>query len=324
VNRRSIIKVISGLLALWPAALFGQSPKRVPIVGVPFVYARQNDEIMVALRKGLRDRGYVDGENIRIEHRFADGRLERVPAMVQELVKLKVDVFVAGTEPIARIMQEVSGTTPIVLVAMGFDPSAAGMIGSLNRPGGNVTGIYTRTGDTIGKQLELFKELRLGLSRVAAFYDGWGQTEIRALESMASALGIRLVPIQLAEPYDYAAAFRSAKARKIEGGIMTFSPRLYVERSKVASAALAQSFPTLSFDVGYAGAGGLMSYGPERRETWERAAYFIDRILNGDKPSELPMEEPRAYTLAVNVRTAKAIGMAIPESILARADEIIR
>ena len=198
------------------------------------------------------------------------------------------------------------------------------MIGSLNRPGGNITGIYTRTGDTIGKQLELLKELRPGLSRVAAFYDGWGQTEIKALELLASALGIRLLAIQLAEPYDYAAAFRNARTNKIDGGIMTFSPRFYVERSKVASAALAQSFPTLSFDVGYAAAGGLMSYGPGRRETWERAAYFIDRILNGDKPSELPVEEPRAYTLAVNVRTAKAIGMSIPESILARADEIIR
>lgn len=279
---------------------------------------------MLSLRKGLRDRGYVDGENIRIEHRFADGKMERVPALVQELVKLKVDVFVAGAEPIARIMQEVSGTIPIVLVAMGFDPSAAGMIESLNRPGRNVTGIYTRTGDTIGKQLELFKELRPNLSRVAAFYDGWGQTEIRALESIAGVLGIRLLPIQLAEPYDYPAAFRSAKANKIEGGIMTFSPRFYVERSKVASAALAQSFPTLSFDSGYARAGGLMSYGPGRRETWERAAYFIDRILNGAKPSELPVEEPRTYTLAVNVRTAKAIGMSIPESIVARADEIVR
>jgi putative tryptophan/tyrosine transport system substrate-binding protein len=198
------------------------------------------------------------------------------------------------------------------------------MIGSLNRPGGNITGIYTRTADTIGKQLELFKELRPGLSKVAAFYDGWGQTEIRALESTASGLGIRLLPISLTEPYDYAAAFRSAKANKIEGGIMTFSPRFYVERNRVASAALALSFPTLSFDVGYAGAGGLMSYGPGRRETRERAAYFIDRMLNGAKPSELPMEEPRAYTLAVNVRTAKAIGMPIPESILARADDTIR
>jgi putative ABC transport system substrate-binding protein len=304
--------------------LLGQAPKRIPIIGVPFVYARYDDEIMVALRKGLRDRGYVDGENIRIEHRFADGRMERVPALVRELVKLKVDVLVAGAEPIARIMQEASRTTPIVLVAMGFDPSTAGMIRSLNRPGGNITGIYTRTGDTIGKQLELFKEFRPAVSRVAAYYDGWGQTEIRALESLASTLGVRLLPIQVAEPYDYAAAFRSAKANKIEGGIMTFSPRFYVERSKVASAALAQSFPTLSFDTGYASVGGLMSYGPGRPETWERAAYFIDRILKGDKPSELPMEEPRAYTLAVNVRTAKAIGMSIPESILARADEIIR
>ena len=324
MNRRSTIKALSGLLALWPAGLFGQAPKRVPIVGVPFVYARQNDEIMVALRKGLQDRGYVDGENIRIEHRFTDGKIERVPAVVQELVRLKVDVFVAGAEPVARIMQEASGTTPIVLVAMGFDPFAAGMISSLNRPGGNITGIYTRTGDTIGKQLELFKELRPGLSKVAAFYDGWGQTEITALESMASALGIRLLPIHLSEPYDYPSAFRNAKANKIEGGIMTFSPRFYVERSKVASAALAQSFPTLSFDTGYARAGGLMSYGPGRRETWERAGYFIDRILHGDKPSGLPMEEPRAYTLAVNVRTAKAIGISIPESILARAEEMIR
>ena len=118
VNCRSTLRVFSGLLALWPAALLGQSPKRLPIIGVPLVYARDNDEIMVALRRGLRDRGYVDGENIRIEHRFAYGRMERVPALVQELVRLKADVFVAGAEPIARILQEASSTTPIVLVAM--------------------------------------------------------------------------------------------------------------------------------------------------------------------------------------------------------------
>jgi len=140
--------------------------------------------------------------------------MERLPAIIQELVKLKVDVFVAGAEPVARIMQETSGTTPIVLVAMGFDPSAAGMIQSLSRPGGNVTGVYTRTGDTIAKQLQLFKELRPNLSRVAAFYDGWGQTEMKALESIASALSIRLMPIRLA-------AHRLLKCARIASGSCT-------------------------------------------------------------------------------------------------------
>jgi putative ABC transport system substrate-binding protein len=312
------------MTALSPGLAIPQSVRRAPIIGIPLVYADQSDEVMVALRKGLRDRGYIDGENVRIEHRFANGRLERVPDLVRELVRIKVDIFIAGAEPMARIQMQLSPATPIVLVAMGFDPVAAGMIETVSRPGRNITGIYARTGDSVVKGGELLKELRPGIANVTAYYDNWGQAEVKALESSASTLGVRVSPSELSAPYDYVAAFAHAKRNKAEGGIMTFSPRFYADRKKVASAALNQSFPVVSFDSSYPPAGGLLSYGPARTETWARAGYFIDRILRGDKPGDLPMEEPRAYKMVVNLRTARSLSITVPESIMIRADEVIK
>jgi putative ABC transport system substrate-binding protein len=324
VRRRDALKLIAVITGLIPRLAIAQSPRRLPIIGVPLVYARNNDDLMVALRKGLRDRGYVEGENIRIEHRFADGKLEKVPDLVRELVQIKVDIFIAGAEPTARIQMQLSPSTPIVLVAMGFDPVATGMIETVSRPGRNVTGIYARTGDSVAKGVELLKELRPGISNIAAYYDNWGQAEVKALEATASALSVRVVPSELSAPYDYMSAFSNARRNKTEGGIMTFSPRFYADRKKVASAALSQSFPVVSFDSSYPPAGGLLSYGPARTETWARAAYFIDRILRGDKPGELPLEEPRSYKMVVNLRTARSLGITVPESIMIRADEVIK
>ena len=323
MHRRTLLKLLAAAV-LSPRITIAQSERKVPTVGIPLVYAGPDDALMVALRKGLRDRGYVDGENIRLEHRFADGKIERLPALVRELAQQKVDIFLAGAEPTARMQMQLSPATPIVLVAMGFDPVATGMIDSVGRPGGNITGIYARTGDSVAKCVELLKELRPGISNVAAYYDKWGQTEVKTVESSASALGVRLLVSELSAPYDYGAAFANAKRNKAEGGIMTFSPRFYADRKKVASSALVQSFPVVSFDGSYPLAGGLLSYGPARTETWARAGYFIDRILKGDKPGDLPMEEPRAYRMVVNLRTAKSLGLTVPESIMIRADEVVR
>ena len=174
VNRRKVLQRLAALLAIWPGISLGQSPNRVPVIGVPLIYAGPNDPLMIALREGLRERGYVDGESIRIEHRFAEGKIERLDALVQELVRLNVDIFVAGAAPIARAQRRASATTPIVLVSWDYDPVAVGIIETMSRPGGNITGIYPRTPETLGKRLQMLKEARPGLSRVAAVYDRWG------------------------------------------------------------------------------------------------------------------------------------------------------
>jgi putative ABC transport system substrate-binding protein len=288
------------------------------------VYAGANDPLVLALKAGLRDRGYIEGRTIHVEHRFADGKIDRIPELVEELARLNASIFIAGAEPIARIQMRISPQTPIVLVAMGFDPLASGMIDSLSRPGGRITGIYARTGDAVSKAVELLKELKPAIEGVAAFYDSWGHTELTVIEASARALGVRLVPVKLAEPYAYAAAFRNAKKTRAEAGIMTFSARFYGDKDKIAHAALAESFPTISFDRSYVKAGGLLSYGPPMTETWARSAYFIDRILKGERPGDLPMEEPRAFKIAVNARTAEALNIEIPESISIRADEVIK
>jgi putative ABC transport system substrate-binding protein len=324
MNRRDALKLIPAMGIFAPALASAQAVKKLPVIAIPLVYAGQNDAVMVALRKGLRERGYVEGQNIRIEHRFAYGELERVPDLIRELAREKVDIFIAGAEPTARMQMEISPETPIVLVAMGFDPVAAGMVQSINRPGGNITGIYARTGDTVAKSVELLKELRPGLSKVAAFYDRWGKAENQSLEAAVGGLGVQLLLVELSEPYDYVAAFGNARKSKAEGAILTFSPRFYSDRRKIAEAAKAQSFPTVSFDSSYTHAGGLLSFGPTRTETWARAGYFIDRILKGEKPGDLPMEQPRTYRLVVNTRTAKALGLAVPESVMVRADEVVK
>lgn len=324
MNRRKALQHLAALFAVWPGISLGQSPNRVPVIGVPLIYAGPNDPLMVALREGLRERGYVDGENIRIEHRFAEGKIERLDALVQELVRLNVDIFVAGAAPIARAQRRASATTPIVLVSWDYDPVAVGIIETMSRPGGNITGIYPRTPETLGKRLQMLKEVRPGLSRVAAVYDRWGKGQLEALETPANALGLRIQAVELRDPYDYDGAFRSAKSSKVEAALITFSPRFYVDREKLAAAALASSLPTVFYDEATVRAGGLMSYGPTGAVTWKRAGYFIDRILKGDKARDLPMEQPQVFKLLVNLKTAKALGLRVPDAILLAADEVIR
>lgn len=324
MNRRAAIRLLPGFVAFPAADLLAQQATKVPVIGVPLITAGPNDGIMVALRRGLRERGYVDGENIRIEHRSAEGKIERLPVLAQELAQLEVDVFVAGAEPIARAMLQVTNTIPIVLVAWDYDPAASGLINSLNRPGGNLTGISTRTAETIGKRLELLRDLLPGLSNVAVVYDHFGKRQLGALDSAAAMLAIRLQRVDLSVSYDYQAAFKRAKLTRAQAAIIAFSPQFYVDRHKLTGAALAQRLPTMFQDYTSVRAGGLMSYGPDAEATWVRAGYFVDRILKGTKPSDLPVEEPKAYTMQVNLKTAKTIGVTIPQSILIRADEIIR
>jgi putative ABC transport system substrate-binding protein len=324
MKRRIALQTLAVMLAARALPTRAGQPTKIPIVGVPLIAAGPNDPIMVSLRRGLSERGYVDGQNIRVEHRFTEGRLEPLPGIVAELVEMKVDILVAGAEPIAKAAMEATRTIPIVVIGWDYDPVGSGLVRSLNKPGGNVTGVYLRVVETVGKRLELLREVLPGLSRVAVLYDSYGRRQLSNIEPAAAALGLRVFLIELREPYDFAAALKEAKAKKVGAVSVLFSPNFYVNRQRLTDAALAQRLPTMFQEYYSVRDGGMISYGPSPTDGWFRAAYFIDRILKGAQPAELPIERPDVYHLAVNMKTAKALGTTIPDSVLLRADEVVR
>ena len=213
---------------------------------------------------------------------------------------------------------------PIVAISFDYDLVASGLVASYNRPDANVTGINTRQPELLGKRLELLKELLPGLSRLAVFWDGFGQRHLDEVKRGAHTLRIEVEPVQLGPPYDFNAAFKVTKQKRASGVLLVYSGAFYAERSQIASHALAARMPTMSWMELLTREGGLMSYGPDARESYRHIADFAARILNGAKVSDLPVEQSTQFRLVVNLRTAKVLGIVIPESIMLRADELIQ
>jgi putative ABC transport system substrate-binding protein len=293
-------------------------------VAVPLTAAGPDDPLIAELRKGLAEYGYIDGKNIQILYRSSKGKVERLPSLLGEMTQLKVDIIVAGAGPIVAAAKNATSTIPIIMVRWAYDPVAAGCVKSLSRPGGNLTGVYLSTVETNGKRLELFTELLPRGSSVAVVYDAIGKPQYQNIEAAAKAAKLRVQPIEIAGPSEFLSAIKSAKAKRTGAALVLFSPHFYIHRKAIAEAALAQRFPTIFEISSMVEAGGLISYGPDPSYGWRRAGYFVSRILAGMRPSDLPVEQPREYRLVVNARTAKAIGITVPEAILLRADEIIR
>jgi putative ABC transport system substrate-binding protein len=301
-----------------------RSQEKLPVVAVPLIAAGPEDRVLIDLRNGLADYGYVDGKNIQVLYRSSEGKVERLPSILRDLAQLKVDIVVAGASPIVAAAKDATSTIPIIMVGWGYDPVAAGFVSSLNRPGGNLTGVYLSAEETLGKRLELLTELLPGASNVAVLYDTISDRQYQNIEAAATLTKVRIQPIEVAGTSDFLPAIKRSKAKRASAGLVLFSPHFYVHRKALAEAALAQRFPTI-FDHSFlVDAGGLISYGPDPSYGWRRAGYFVSRILAGVRPSDLPVEQPREYRLVVNARTAKAIGVTVPESILLRADEIVR
>ena len=304
---------------------WAQQTDKIPVIGVLLITAGPNDPlIMGGLRQGLRDAGYVEGRNTKIEHRYARGHVEELPRLARELVQLKVDVIVVGAEPIVRAAKQATSTIPIVMVLWDHDPVAAGLIDSFNHPGGNITGIFSRTSELAGKRLELLKEAIPSLSRVAVLWDSFSARQLEVLKSAAQSLGLQLRLIEMRAPYNFDAAFKAAARDKAGAMMVMFSPVFYAERVRVAEAALKVHMPTMYQDESAVAAGGLLSYGPVPGEMWIRVGYFVDRLLKGAKPSELAVEQATTYRLVINEKTAKALKLTIPQSLMLRADEIIQ
>jgi putative tryptophan/tyrosine transport system substrate-binding protein len=274
----------------------------------------------------LRDADYIEGQNLSIEYRSSAGKYERLAALAAELVRLKVDVIVVPAGQNALAAKQATRTIPIVVVT--GDPLAGGLVASLARPGGNITGLSSVVNPEIaGKQLHLLKEIVPQVSRVALPHNPGNPAHppgLRAAERAAPSLAIQLQPLEARTPEDIAKAF-AAMTRKRAGAVLIFGDGMFgLQQTRIADLAVKGRLPTVHGSRPMVTAGGLMSYGPNSADLFRRAATYVDKILKGAKPADLPVEQPTMFELVINLKTAKALGLAIPQSLLQRADEIIR
>ena len=316
--------IVALTLALLLPSLVWSQDQDMPAIGVLITHAPVDDPVVQALRKGLRDYGYEDGKNIRVVVRTAMGELGKVQGLADELVQLKVKAIVLVNETAARAALKATNTIPIVLVGYTDDPVALGWIESYRHPGGNLTGIFSVDAELTAKRLEILRDTLPGLSRVAVFWDNYGRRQIKGVESAGRALGLTLDFIEVKGADDLERAYKVAVAQKAEALLILWSPVFYVNRYRVGALALQEKLPTMTELTVVVRAGGLLSYGSARYYNWERAAYFIDRLLKGAKAADIPVERRARFNLVVNLKTAEALGIAIPESVLLRADEVIQ
>jgi len=280
-----------------------------------------------AFRQGLRDLGYIEGKNILVEYRYAEGKRDRIPGFVAELVQLKVDVLVSPVSPAIRAAKQATKTIPIVMV-VSTDPVAAGFVDSLARPGGNITGLSALTRDLSGKRLELFREAVPRISSVGVLRDTQGPlsaTAFKDYEAAARALRIPLQALEVRGPNpDLEGAFQAATNGRISAMITMTNLVLSRYRKRIADLAIKNRLPSM-FEVRYyVDAGGLMSYAADDADNYRRAATYVDKILKGAKPADLPVEQPMKFEFVINLKTAKALNLTIPQSVLYRADKVIK
>jgi len=286
-----------------------------------------NPHIIEAFGKGLRDLGYVEGQTVVIEYRSAEGRYERLPALVAELVRLQMDVIFAPATPSALAAKKATTSIPIVIATV-LDPVGLGLVASLGRPGGNVTGLTSFLGPEIaGKHLELFKEAIPKLSRVTVLRNPANPTNtllVKWTNVAAESLGVQLRSLEARGPDEFESAFRAMAKARTDGLLVLPDNMLWTHRARLADLATKHRLPTMFRDREHVEAGGLMSYGANLPDLSRRAATFVDKILRGAKPADLPVEQPTKFELVINVKTAKALGLTIPQSLLLRADEVIQ
>jgi putative ABC transport system substrate-binding protein len=276
-------------------------------------------------RQGLRDLGYVEGKNIVVEYRYSEGKLDRLRDLAGELVRLKVDVIVTGGPTPTRIAKEVTKAIPIVMT-FDSDPVGNGFVASLGRPGGNITGLSNVAPEVSGKRLELLKEIVPTLSRVAVFgmsSNPGNALSLKETELAARALGVQIQFFDIRDSKNIEAAFRSASKERFEGILALNFPHI-IKATRVAALAVKTGLPAIYFESSFVEQGGLMSYGTSLADLDRRAAVYVDKILKGAKPAELPIEQPTKFELVINLKTAKQIGLAIPPNLLARADRVIK
>ena len=303
-----------------------QQPARIPRIGILIPPPRPSISARVeAFRQRLRELGYVEGKNIVIEYRYAEGKLERLPDLAAELVRLKVDVIVTAG-PAVLAAKKASATIPIVF-ATAADPVGTGLVSSLARPGGNITGLSIMAPDLDGKRLELLKEAFPKVARVAFLWESGGtrgNLALTEMEAAAKALGLKLQSLEVRSLDDFESAFARAKRERAQALITTPGRLINTQQRQVLDFAAKNRLPAMYPTSEFVEAGGLMSYAPNYTDLLRRAADFVDKILKGTKPADIPVEQPTKFEFIVNLKTAKQIGVTIPPNVLARADRVLK
>ncbi len=326
MRRRTFISLLGGAAVAWPVATTAQQARRIPRIGfmgnsTPALEAN----LVGAFREGLGELGYQESRNIIIEYRWADGRYERFPALVADLLAVPVDVIVTAGTPATLAVKNATSTIPLVMIAVG-DPVGTGIVPSLARPRGNITGLSSIAPDLEGKRLELLREMIPKLSQVALFLNPTNEfhaVSVRQAFAAAQALGIKLQPLEVRTSEELDGAF-AAIVRTKPDALLILADRVFLHnRKRMMDFAAEHRLPSVNAYRELVEVGGLMSYGPSYEDMHKRAADYVDKILKGAKPGDLPVEQPSKFTLILNVKSAKALGLEIPPMLLARADEVI-
>jgi putative ABC transport system substrate-binding protein len=324
------LSVIAFVLVVCGAVALAQQTKKVPRIGyLSSLDPARDSARSEAIRLALRDLGYIEGQNIAIEYRYTQGKVDRAPELAAELVRLKVDiVVVAGGEPWIRAAKNATKTIPIVMTGGGRDPVEAGLVESLARPGGNVTGITNLSIELGGKRLELFKEAVPKVARVAVLYDPVTPGGVRELKEVlpvaARALGLTIQPWEVRDADGLEKVFAALSKERPDGLYVTSGPLMNANQKRIVGFALKSRLPSVYTNKEAVDAGGLMYYGADLVDIYRRVAYYVNKILKGAKPADLPVEQPTKFELVINLKTAKQIGVTIPQSMLYRADKVIK
>ena len=326
VTIRLATAVVLLLLAVPLATAAAQPLEKVPLVGFLAPRTRADTPGLLAFLQGLRELGWVEGKNIVIEYRWAEGRSDRLPDLVAELVRLKVDVIFAANTAAAVAAKNATGTIPIVM-ATGGDPVGLGLVASLARPGGNVTGLSFSVGmDTVGKELELLKETVPKVRRVAFLSNPANPSHGLAISGArvaARSLGVQLQLLEARGPNEFDSAFAAMARERAQALVVALDPFFGFHRARLLDLAAKRRLPAMYGAREYPEAGGLMSYGLDVRDNFLRSATYVDKILKGAKPADLPIEQPTKFELVINLKTAKALGLTIPQVVLLRTDQLI-
>ena len=323
VRRREFITLLSGAAVAWPSLAGAQRPSRPARLGMLFYSNPQTDPIAAPLRSGLRDFGYIEGQNLLIEHRYAEGKLERLPDLAAELVRLQPDVLLAAGGDVAPFAVKATQTIPIVFI-MSADPQQLGMIASLARPGGNATGVSFLMDEIASKRLGLLKEAAPRISKVAFIWNpDHADNEQSEAQRAASALGVQLTPIAVRGAGDLDNAFEAITQARADALYVVSSRQTVAALPRIVDFATRNRLPLAGGWGAWAKAGGLLSYGPDTADMARRSASYVDRILKGARAADLPVQLPERFELFINLKAAKTLGLDVPQTLLARADEVI-
>jgi putative ABC transport system substrate-binding protein len=329
MNRKIFCLALCALLFALCVSAGAQQPKKIPRVGyLGATDAAGESTRSEAIRLALRELGYIEGQNIAIEYRYAERKQDRYAELAAELVRLKVDIIVAaGGNLLVRRIKNATKTIPIVMIGQGLDPVAEGLVESLARPGGNVTGLTNLGPELAGKRLDLFKEAVPKIVSVAVLYEPANPGSVLQMkEALAAArrLGLTIRPWEVRDADGFEKEFAALSKERPDGVYVVGGPLMTANQKRIADFTLKSRLPSMHGSREYVEAGGLMSYGADRVDIYRRVAYFVDKILKGAKPADLPVEQPKKFELVINLKTAKQIGLTIPPNVLARADRVIK